>query len=100
MISGVVPPWARIQIGRYRNRVRTVISAPIEVAAMREFLFRAKAIPAASRIAPVRYPHRLGNGTHEGGIFSKRKPGANSGLKKNSTAKKTAAIAMTMRANK
>jgi hypothetical protein len=47
LISGVDRPWARIKISRYRNRMRKVINAPIEVAAIRGFLFRAKPIPAA-----------------------------------------------------
>jgi hypothetical protein len=71
-------PRESSKIGRYRN-MRAVISAPIEVAAARGFLFRAKAMPAASRIAPARYAHRLGNGTHDGVVFGRGTPGENSG---------------------
>jgi hypothetical protein len=46
--------WARIKISRYRNRVRKVINAPIEVAAIPDFLFRAKPIPAA-QITPAKH---------------------------------------------
>lgn len=87
LISSADPPRTKTKSSRYGNRVRTVIDAPIEAAAIRGCLFRAKPTPPAIRIAPVRYPHTLENGTHDGVITSKGTPGANSGCRKCSTAK-------------
>ncbi len=58
------------------------MNAPIEAAAIRDFLFRAKPIPAASRIAPARYPHTLGNGTHDGVHQFQRNAGRKLRMKK------------------
>ena len=62
--------------------MRTVINAPIEAAAIRDCLFRAKPIPAASRIAPARYPHTLGNGTQDGVIYFQGNAGRKLRMKK------------------
>src|ERR1039458_1667304 len=44
--------------------------------------------PEMSRAAPVRYPQKARNGTQSGVTFARGTPGANSGCRKCSTAKK------------
>src|SRR5690349_8523501 len=74
------------------------MSAPIAAAAMRGRLFKARAIPAASWIAPTRYPKTRGAGTHDGVVICKGTPGAISGCRNWVTAKTIAAAAMARRA--
>ena len=79
MVSTEPPRYARIKIIRYGNTVRKVASAPIDVAAVRDVMFRAMQIPAASRIAPAMYPHALGNGIQDGIGSPRGTPGAKVG---------------------